>query len=213
MIPSTEHQTQKLRVLTLNVFGHFADWPARRSILIRGLADLAPDLIAFQELIVTKDYDQGAELLGPEYQLVHAKQRGPDASGITIASRWPVSDICELVLHITARDDDFPCTTLIGEVLVPGPFGPLVFVNHCPEYHPNQEYERELQIVSAARSIEKMIAERGRPVVLAGDFNADTETASIRFLMGKQSLQAASVCYANAWDKIHKRESGATFTR
>lgn len=202
----------KLRVLTLNIFGQFSNWADRRQVLQRGLADLAPDLIAFQELIMTNEYDQGADLLGSEYKLVHAKQRGPDASGITIASRWPISDVRELVLHISARDDDFPCTTLITEVVVPNPFGPLLFVNHCPDYHPHHEYERELQTVSAARSIEKMIAERRRHVVLAGDFNADTETASIRFLMGKQSLYGASVCYANAWDKIHPRKCGATFT-
>ncbi|HEX7193722.1 MAG TPA: hypothetical protein VF207_02040 [Chthoniobacterales bacterium] len=30
MNPSSEHQIDKLRVLTLNVFGHFADWTATK---------------------------------------------------------------------------------------------------------------------------------------------------------------------------------------
>src|SRR3954454_14936830 len=47
-----------LTLATLNVWGIRGDWPARRGILSREFADIAPDLITLQETIVTADYDQ-----------------------------------------------------------------------------------------------------------------------------------------------------------
>ena len=54
----------------------------------------------------------------------------------------------------------------------------------------------------------------GRPahVVLAGDLDAEPESASIRFLRGLQSLDGTSVCYRDAWDAAHPGEPGHTFT-
>ena len=39
--------------------------------------------------------------------------------------------------------------------------------------------------------------------MLAGDFNAGPDAASIRFLTGRQSLRGESVAYVRAWDAVH----------
>jgi hypothetical protein len=49
-------------------------------------------------------------------------------------------------------------------------------------------------------------------VVLAGDFDATPDAASIRFWTGKQSLDGRSVCYRDAWAAVHPGEPGHTFT-
>ena len=62
---------ETVRVLTLNLWGQSGDWSARRQILVAGLRALQPDLVAFQETIVTDAYDQVADLLGKNYHIAH----------------------------------------------------------------------------------------------------------------------------------------------
>ena len=52
---------ERLRVLTLNLWGRRGAWTRRREVLDRGLRALQPDLVAFQESIVTDVEDQVAE--------------------------------------------------------------------------------------------------------------------------------------------------------
>jgi hypothetical protein len=66
--------------------------------------------------------------------------------------------------------------------------------------------------VSVARFVEKLLRRRGMHVVLAGDFDARPESASIRFWRGLQSLGGMSVCYRDAWGSMHPGETGHTFT-
>jgi len=165
-----------------------------------------------QETIRTDDYDQVVDLLGAEFHIVHSHAREPNGSGISIASRWPISAVRELDLNVTPRTADFACATLVAEIQAPQPFGPVLLVNHFPNWQLDYEYERELQAVLAVRCIEGMVAQHSRHVVLAGDLDAEPDAASMRFLAGKQSLDGMSVCYRNAWDNRHPCEAGDTFT-
>ena len=106
-----------VRVATLNLWGRNGAWADRRRVLVDGLRALRPDLVAFQEAVRTDDYDQTADLLGPGYQVVHQAERAADESGASIASRWPLGEVHEVDLHLTPRTADFPCTTLVAEVL------------------------------------------------------------------------------------------------
>jgi len=119
-------------VLTLNIWGHHGDWPQRRTELVRGFEALAPDLVALQETIVTARGDQAREILGDGFEIVHSKRRDGDGMGISIASRWPIVSTEEFELDGSARDDGFPCTTLMATVEAPGVESPVHFVNHFP---------------------------------------------------------------------------------
>ena len=201
-----------MRVVTLNLWGMRGDWATRRELIVAGLRELRPDLVAFQETITTDEYDQAADLLGGGFHLAHSREREADGQGITIASRWPIDGVRELDLNATPRTTDFACTTLIATVRVPDPIGPLVFVNHFPEYQLDHEHEREQQAVIAARAIEELVARHGEHVILVGDLDAEPDAASVRFLTGRQSLYGQSVCYRDAWESAHPGEPGDTFT-
>jgi endonuclease/exonuclease/phosphatase family metal-dependent hydrolase len=205
-------QVEGVRVVTLNLWGRRGDWTERHSVLFSGLRDLQPDLVAFQESIVTDTYDQVTDLLGTDYSIAHHAHREPDGQGISIASRWPLRTVREVDLQVSSRTADFACTTLIAEVLAPNPVGPLIFVNHCPNWQSNFEFERERQAVLAARNVEELVGQRSVHVVLAGDFTAAPDTASVRFWRGLQSLGGMSVCYADAWERTHPGEPGHTFS-
>ena len=95
-----------------------------------------------------------------DVHVAHQAQREPDGQGISIACRWPIRAVHEIDLHVTPRTADFACAALIAEIEAPAPIGPLVFVNHLPNWQPSFEYERELQTVVAARQIEAMVSEQ-----------------------------------------------------
>src|SRR5947209_6097907 len=85
-----------MRVVTQNLWGRRGAWADRRSVLVEGLRNLRPDLVAFQEAIKTDEYDQVSDLLGPGYHIAHQTSREPEGSidveagqGISIASHWP----------------------------------------------------------------------------------------------------------------------------
>jgi endonuclease/exonuclease/phosphatase family metal-dependent hydrolase len=132
--------------------------------------------------------------------------------GISIASRWPLRAVEEVDLNVTPRTAGFPCGTLVAEVIAPDPVGPLLFVNHFPNWQLNYEHERELQALAAARFVEERIGNSNQQVVLAGDLDADPDAASIRFWSGRQSLGDMSVCYRDAWESTHPGDPGHTFT-
>jgi endonuclease/exonuclease/phosphatase family metal-dependent hydrolase len=208
-----------MRVVTQNLWGRRGAWADRRRVLIDGLHALRPDLVAFQEAIKNDEYDQVSDLLGPDFHIAHQTIREPGepgevetGQGISIASRWPLGEVRELDLHLTPRTADFACATLVAEVMAPEPVGPLLFVNHLPNWQLDFEYERELQAVAAARVLEELVGKRRLHVVLAGDFDADPHAASVRFWSGRQSLGGMSVCYRDAWESTHPGDPGPTFT-
>jgi endonuclease/exonuclease/phosphatase family metal-dependent hydrolase len=201
-----------VRVVVQNLWGIRGDWESRRAVIAAGLRELAPDLVAFAEAIKTDDYDQAADLLGPDYHLFHAATRHDNGDGAVMATRWPLGERYEVDLHVTRRTADFACTTLIAEVLAPQPYAPLLFANHMPNWQLQFERERELQAVAAARVLEELAGGFDTHVVIAGDLTADPDAASVRFLTGRQSLEGMSVCYRDAWESMHPDECGETYT-
>ena len=213
LIPDSQHRDGRhIRILTHNIYNITADWERRRPVLIDGLRQLDSDLIALQETTLTPEYDQATDLLDDWYVVVNSAARIPGEWGASIASRWPVRDIHELDQR-TFPGVELWCTTLIAEIDAPDPVGPLLFVNHFQSAHVAREHVREQQAVAAARFIEELVAQEERHVILAGDLNAGPESSSVRFLMGRQSLDGMSVCYLNAWDHAHRGEPGDTFTQ
>lgn len=202
----------RLRVLTCNIYNLEADWERRRPVLLDELRRHSPDLVALQETVLTATYDQATDVLGDYDHMVISRARLPGSWGAAIASRWPIRHVHELDQPVSPRAEPW-CTTMIAEIDAPAPLGPLLFVNHFQSAHVSQEFERERQALRAARRIEQLLAEQERHVILAGDLNAGTEAASVRFLMGRQSLDGTSVCYLNAWDRIHPGQEGHTFTQ
>jgi endonuclease/exonuclease/phosphatase family metal-dependent hydrolase len=201
-----------VRVVVQNLWGLRGDWRSRRAVIASGLRELAPDLVAFVEAIKTPEYDQAADVLGPEYHLFYAANRHDNGDGAVIATRWPLGRKHEVDLNVTPRTSDFACTTLVAEVLAPEPYAPLLFANHAPNWQLQFEHEREGQAVAAARALEELAGGFDTHVVLAGDLTADPDAASVRFFTGRQSLEGMSVSYRDAWESKHPEELGETYT-
>jgi endonuclease/exonuclease/phosphatase family metal-dependent hydrolase len=173
-----------IRVATQNIWQYHENWPARREVLRNGFARLDADLLAFQEAFG----DQPRELVGDGYEIAHDA-----ASGVAVASRWPIAAAHELEFD-----------SLVAEI--EAPLGRMVFVNHCPSYQLDNERAREEQAAAVTRLVEEL---RREHAILAGDLNAPPDSASVRFLRGLQSLDGMSVAYRDVWSSD---DPGHTFT-
>jgi endonuclease/exonuclease/phosphatase family metal-dependent hydrolase len=203
-----------MRALSLNLWGHDGDWPARRRVLAAGLRRLRPDVVALQEAIVDSTYDQAAELLGPDYHLAH-QNRGllgdGHHHGASVASRWPIVEIHEVDLHLTPRTGNYSCGAVIVELAAPASLGRLLMVSHGPSWAWWAEAECELQALAVVRRIEELVAGQPAHVIVGGDFNATPDTASMWFWTGRRSLDGTSTAYRDCWESVHGTEPGLTF--
>ena len=195
--------TDRVRVLTANILNTSYGWDQRRPVLAAGLAALDADLIAFQETVVTADYDQVVDMSGDGCHVVHSESRDEKGEGTSIASRWPIEAVWNVDHALTDRARGIPVGAVIAEIRVPDPIGPLLFVNHFPSWTVDHERERELQAVATARGIATALAGRQLPVVIGGDMDAEPDAASIRFWSGRQALDGLSVCYVDCWAALH----------
>lgn len=204
-----------LRVFTMNIWG-FAESCERRNDLMReGITELSPDLLAFQEAGHEEGRHQVTEILsGMDYHILHQFEVS-DAQGNNancLASRWPFEFVEFLSFQVTPNAQSYPLAAMAVRVDAPEPIGPLLFVNSKPSWELNRELERELQAIELARMIERHRVRDGFPVVVAGDFDATPDSASIRFLSGRQSLGGMSTHLLDAWVQAGDGFQGHTWT-
>lgn len=196
---------------TVNLFARHGDWARRRTALQQALHALDADVLALQEAVVDGSDDTARELLGEGYEIVHQQQGLVDDGthrGASVASRWPIGAVHEVDLHLTARTYDYSCGTVLVEV--DSPVGRLLVGSHGNSWAWWAERERELQAVAVDRAIERLVAERPAHVVLGGDFNAEPQASSMRFLTGRASLEGISTAYRDAWESVHGDAAGHT---
>jgi endonuclease/exonuclease/phosphatase family metal-dependent hydrolase len=61
VMSGSEPLTDPLRILTFNLLSpDHADWPRRRAVIRNGLDQLRPDIVALQETVWGRGYDQRA---------------------------------------------------------------------------------------------------------------------------------------------------------
>ena len=206
--------TDRVRVLTYNLLSRQrADGAARQRVVARGLADLRPDVVAFQEVTNDADGDQAAQLLGPDFTVVAHPNPSADGVGACLGSRWPVGAVDTLDLRLDP-DGGLPWAAAVAvEIRAPEPLGTLLVVHHKPNWELDREHLRERQAVAVARFVEELVVDRaGLPVILLGDLDAGPDAASVRFLTGRQSLAGVSVRYEDAWEAVRPGEPGHTFS-
>jgi len=193
----------KLRVLTLNVQNDEGD-PRRVAVINRELRRLKPDLVAFQEVVGTSTNQgqldaliDGTGLNGTQQaQVMLTMPPWADRyGGNALASRWPHHIVEVLDLRL-ADAQDVPWCSLAAVVPLPDE-GDILFIATTTSWRLNAEAARERQVVALsdldARHRQTL------PTIMAGDFNAAPDAASIRYLTGLQSLGGRGVHYHDAW--------------
>jgi endonuclease/exonuclease/phosphatase family metal-dependent hydrolase len=192
----------RVRVVTLNVWNDEGD-PRRLGLINRGLRELEPDLVAMQEVV----HGQEAELLaGTGLHGTHQADTGAVQSefaakygGKLVASRLPHRVVEVLDLRMSDAQD-VPWFAIAVTVGLPD-VGEVLFIGTSTSWRLSAESarERQTQLISDLDARHR----RELPTIIAGDFNAEPESASIRYLTGRQSLNGRSVSYHDAWATVN----------
>jgi endonuclease/exonuclease/phosphatase family metal-dependent hydrolase len=194
----------RIKVLTLNTWNREGPYKDRESLIKSWIRKLNPDLIGFQEI----GSEQTAQLLD-EFDYYH-KWAGHGDSGISVAARWKISNCQQSDLPSTEKES-------FGGILlgchVNAPFGVVPFAN-TTTYFPmlNQGWKREIQMPALYDTVRLLRIRNGFPIVLVGDFNAEPDSAEIRYLKGLQSIKGSSAYFCDAWERAGDGTAGATWT-
>jgi endonuclease/exonuclease/phosphatase family metal-dependent hydrolase len=192
-----------LRVVTINVWNTEGE-PGRLEAINRELRRLDPDLVALQEVVQTAEVTSLDTLLaGMDLQRTHqadVQRFTPPFSdrygGSAVATRWPHEALDALDLRLPDAAD-VPWATLAVAVQLPGE-GELLFIGATAAWRLGAEAARERQAIAVTDLDARH--RRELPTIIAGDFNANPDAASIRYLTGRQSLAGRSVRYSDAWE-------------
>lgn len=191
-------------VLTLNLWHDAGPWPQRARLIRDELERFQPDLIGFQEVLRGDGVDLVAELLaGSGYALDFVpaspfwrRTQGKELSfGNAVATRWPVVERDALVLP-DAGDGE---TRAALSVTVDTPFGSISFTCTHLNWKLHQGYVRERQVTALCDHVRARRPRDGFPPILVGDFNAEPDSAEIRYVCGLQSLEGRSTYFVDAW--------------
>jgi endonuclease/exonuclease/phosphatase family metal-dependent hydrolase len=197
-----------MRVLTVNIWARNGPYARRAMLLRHAVATLAPDLIALQEVDVADGgSNQAEELFGVlGYQVAYERREGEERGdpGIAIASR-------HLIGQREVTDLGHGGPALAARITVGG--DSFWFCSTVPmSWRPGREGDREDECVALDAWLADLAAGDELPPILAGDFDATPEAASIRFLTGLQSLQGRSTYWLDAFGVAGDGTPGHTWS-
>jgi endonuclease/exonuclease/phosphatase family metal-dependent hydrolase len=207
--------SERLKVLSLNIWHREAPWEARREVIRRGLLALEPDIVGLQEVL---ELDMGgfrqslvAQLCeGTPYRYVFASAQsmGPGLEfGNALLSKHPI--VSHQRLELPGKESGESRCCLHATVQTPWAEVP-VFVTHLNwKLHHGSVRIRQIKEL-VAKVTELAPLGTTFPPVLMGDFNAEPESDEIRFLRGFATLDGQSVFFADAW--VYGGDGGPGFT-
>ncbi|WP_448625113.1 endonuclease/exonuclease/phosphatase family protein [Geodermatophilus sp. URMC 64] len=184
-----------MRVLQANIWARSGPYDVRARLLRQEVGLLAPDLIALQEVDSGPGSgNQAEELFAPlGYEVVYERRDGEYRGdpGIAVATRHPVRG--RRVIELPHGGVGLAVRVSVG--------GAHLWFCSATTAHgwPHQEALREDAVVALDAGLAELAAGDEYPPILAGDFDATPEAASIRFLTGLQSLQGRSTSWADAF--------------
>ena len=197
-----------MRVLTVNIWARNGLYPTRERLLRQSVGVLAPDLLALQEVDAGPGNSNQAEELFSSlgYSVDYERRDGDNRAdpGIAVASRYPTTgrEVIELpnggaalAVRIQAGNDAFW----------------FCCAKPMP-WEPGCEGEREAEALALDAALAGLAASDTLPPILAGDFDATPDAASMRFLTGLQSLAGRSTFWLDAWTVVGDGSPGYTWS-
>lgn len=171
-----------MTLVTLNLWHDKGDWPKREALIVAGLRELHPDVIALQEVFQHEDLPNQArsiaEALGYRYVFssVDAVDK-PKRFGNAILTRHP---IIAHEQHALEPLDDYRNILLVRIEFHGRPLN--VYDTHL-HWTPEGGAIRATQVADALAWIERTRGDA--PSVLAGDLNAGMDAPELQPLLGR----------------------------
>lgn len=201
-----------IKVATFNQWINLKNYPQRYPLIVQVLKNLFPDIIGLQEVLDRTDKSPNqAELIASEFHYIYKffgiTKDIAGLEGLSILSRYPILESDALQLSCSTPEE----TRGVLYALIGAPMTKLrVYCTHL-SWKPDENYKRESQVLDIHHFVKKH--DSRLPVIILGDFNDTPDSKTIRFLTAKQSLQGELAYYQDAWNTIHPRENGFTWSK
>ena len=196
-------------VMTLNIW-NLHRWEERRQAIVDWINEVAPDLLALQEVVRTERLCQAswiAEKTGMAAVFGAAGKYERAEFGNAVLSRLPVmSSDCRPLAD--GSSGDVPRAILTVEVDVYG--RAASFSSTHLSYRFDDGWARERQVREIADVVSHAPAEF--PPIVCGDFNAVPESTEMRFIKGLHALDGRSCHLWDAFELVHPDDPGYTWT-
>ena len=203
----------KLRIITLNLWGTEAPLERRLALAVNQLRALAPDVVCLQEVQPIAGgpttADELAGRLGMHAHYAKACEweagawgEGSEAGqqGLAIVTREPLLETRVLVLPDPRPGD----IRILQSGLVQTSGGPVwVHTTHL-HYRLDDGASRERQVCAIDDAIRGGRTNDSAPQILCGDFNATPDSDEIRFLRGLTTLEGRRTHFQDAWLRLHR---------
>ena len=176
-----------MKVMTWNVWGRFGPWERRQPAIASVIADVAPDVLALQE-VREPDLDVYAD---PSLHRAHT------GMGNAIVSRWPITEHSTVILP-----GDGIRNALVAHI--DSPSGPLLVVATHLAHRFDQSEVRMAQVAALTAVIadERLDPETAFPPLLLGDLNAVPTSEEIRALTGESPPPSPGLVFTDAWAAV-----------
>jgi endonuclease/exonuclease/phosphatase family metal-dependent hydrolase len=201
-----------LRAMTLNLWGEQPPLERRLELVVAGVSDLRPDVLALQEVrevpgVLPNVAATLASRLGCHHVFCPATEWGGGVEGVAILSRRPI---------LASESAELPGATpqerrVVLMARCETDAGPLQVATTHLNYRLHDGLTREAQV----QAVDAFIAARPSelPQLLMGDFNATPAHDEIRFLRGCTTLGGRRTYYQDAFEQLHPDEPGITWAR
>jgi endonuclease/exonuclease/phosphatase family metal-dependent hydrolase len=192
--------TLKVRVLTYNAWDLALVSTDRAERIARigpAIAELAPDVVAFQELWVDADAARVAAELA-RVGLVHTRRfpSGFVGSGLLIASRYPITESSFQRYTFGGKPQkpwhgDWYGGKGIGRVTVETPLGAVEFADtHLHASYDDPDEYALVQLAEALEAADFLGVPGERPLIFGGDLNVSSDTLPFRLLASRSGLSS-----------------------
>ncbi len=211
--PEGERLNRPLRVISINLWNYAEPYEQRMKLLREEIKSLDPDLIGFQEAGWTPDKEHQVQQLlrGLKFHIEHERKGAPpprrELLDVAVASRWPFQRKAFWRLPGSGK-------ALVMEIDGPAPMKKFLFVSTfgTNRWQFDREHARERDAVALDQHLRALADSSGFPPVITGDFDATPDSACMRYLTGRQSLDGRSTHYYDAWTAAGNDDPGATWS-
>lgn len=204
-----------LRIITFNTWGapYARDREARFRRIGEATQQLAPDIVAFQEVFSSEQYDMLVQALERSLPFHHFFTSGVIGSGLVTFSRYPIVDAIFQRFRLSGKPEkvrhgDYYAGKGIGLTRINAPSGIIDFYNtHTHAQYvpaPDNEYAavNASNLYEAARFITAHSSTR--PAILCGDLNSEPHQLGYRIVTHLAQVE-------DPYTLLHPDRPGYTF--
>jgi endonuclease/exonuclease/phosphatase family metal-dependent hydrolase len=203
----------KLRVITLNLWGLAAPLDRRLALAIRQLLALAPDVVCLQEVrpldgkAGRTTADVIADALGMQAQYRVAVEWPDGAWQHMPGGQEGLAILAKQIDEVRVLPLPEPRPTearILLSAQVATQHGPIwVHTTHL-HYRLEDGMAREQQVSAIDDEIRTLRTDTSPPQILCGDMNATPDSDEMRFLRGLTSLDGRRTHFQDAWLRLHR---------